>query len=446
MAEPTETKQKPRPAGDRMGIRRRLRAELSFSWESLRLNGRGLIFALLTGLVVGLCGGAFVYLLGLAERLRNETVWAALLFPLVGLLIVWLYKKGGIRTAGGTDIIIQAARGEQPVSRVLAPVIFVSTLLTHASGGSAGREGAALQLGGSLAELIRKGLRIDGSFEDLAIMCGMSAGFSAVFGNQISAAIFALEISCVGMLPLGALFPCVISSITAGTVARALGSRGVSFYLTASTPDALFYGRVLILGIACGLLSILVCYTFSGVRNGLELMLPNPYQRVIVGGAAVVLATLGLGTKLYLGTGQVLIDSAIRLGEAAPQDVVWKLALTAVTLGAGGKGGEIVPSFAIGASFGCVLGPLLGLPAPYAAAVGMIALFCGVTNCPITALVLGFEVFSFCNPAGFLAGVAAAFLVSGYGGLYSKQKFAFSKLASPDGTMQEEERYFDPDR
>ena len=444
MAEQAETKQKRRPSGDRMSLRRRLRAELSFSWESLRLNGRGLVFALLTGLVVGVCGGAFVHLLGLAERLRNETEWAALLFPLVGLLIVWLYKKGGIRTAGGTDIIIQAARGEQPVSRVLAPVIFVSTLLTHASGGSAGREGAALQLGGSLAELLRKGLRIDGSFEDLAIMCGMSAGFSAVFGNQISAAIFALEISCVGMLPLGALFPCVISSITAGTVARALGVRGVSFYLIASTPDALFYGRVLVLGIACGLLSILVCYTFSGVRTGLELMLPDPYQRVIVGGSAVVFTTLGLGTGLYLGTGQVLIDSAIRLGEAAPEDVVWKLALTAVTLGAGGKGGEIVPSFAVGASFGCVLGPLLGLPAPYAAAVGMIALFCGVTNCPITALILGFEVFSFCNPGGFLAGVAAAFLVSGYGGLYSKQKFAFSKAASPTGTMRDEEQYYEP--
>ena len=226
MADTPKTKQ--RPTGERMGILRRLRAEIVFSGESLRINGRGMLFGLLTGLVVGGCGSAFVHLLALAEQLRNETQWAALLLPIVGLLIVWMYKKGGIRTAGGTDLIIQAARGEQPVSRVLAPVIFLSTLLTHAFGGSAGREGAALQLGGSLAELIRKALRIDGSFEDLAIMCGMSAGFSAVFGNQISAVIFALEISCVGMLPLGALFPCVISSITAGTVARYLGVRGVA--------------------------------------------------------------------------------------------------------------------------------------------------------------------------------------------------------------------------
>ena len=223
-----------------------------------------------------------------------------------------------------------------------------------------------------------------------------------------------------------------------------LGVRGVSYFLTASTPNALFYGRVLVLGVACGLLSILVCYTFSGVRTGLERLLPNPYPRVIIGGAAVVLLTLGLDTKLYLGTGQVLIDEAIRQGSAAPEDVVWKLLFTALTLGAGCKGGEIVPSFAMGASFGCVLGPLLGLPAPYAAAVGMVSLFCGVTNCPLTALVLGFEVFSFCNPGGFLVGVAASFLVSGYGGLYSKQKFAFSKVSDPTGTLHEEERYFEP--
>ena len=149
MADTPKTKQ--RPTGERMGILRRLRAEIVFSGESLRINGRGMLFGLLTGLVVGGCGSAFVHLLALAEQLRNETQWAALLLPVVGLLIVWMYKKGGIRTAGGTDLIIQAARGEQPVSRVLAPVIFLSTLLTHAFGGSAGREGAALQLGGSLA-------------------------------------------------------------------------------------------------------------------------------------------------------------------------------------------------------------------------------------------------------------------------------------------------------
>lgn len=418
---------------------RQIRTEMFFSGESLRINARALLFGLAVGLVVGVVGGAFARLLGLAAQIREGTGWAIFLLPLAGLPVVWMYRKGGIKTVGGTDIIIQAARGEQPVSRVLAPVIFASTLLTHFFGGSAGREGAALQLGGSLAELVRKRLRIGDEFEDLAIMCGMSAGFSAVFGNQISAVIFALEISCVGMLPMGALFPCVVASITAGYVARAMGEQAVTYYISASTPDALFYGRVLVLSIACGLLSILVCYTFSGVRKGLEHFFPNPYLRVVVGGAAVVVLTLMLDTKYYLGSGQAIIDQTIGKGQCLPWDFLLKLLFTAVTLGAGFKGGEIVPSFAIGAAFGCAVGPLLGLPAPYAAAIGMIALFCGVTNCPLTSLVLGFEVFLFCNSGGFLVAVAASFLVSGYSGLYAKQKFAFSKMADATGTIPEEE-------
>ena len=381
--------------------------EVAFSGESLRINGRGLLFGLVVGLLVGVWGGLFARLLGAANHLREGTGWAMFLLPLAGLLVVWMYRRGGIKTAGGTDLIIQAARGEQPVSRLLAPVIFAATLLTHGFGGSAGREGAALQLGGSLAELVRKGGKLGAEFQDLAIMCGMSAGFSAVFGSQITAALFALEISCVGILPLGGLFPCVVSSLAAGTVARAMGVRAMRF---------------------------------SGVRAGLARLFPNPYLRVVVGSAGVMVLTLILGTKAYLGTGEALIAQAIDQGRAAPQDCLLKLLLTALTLGAGLKGGEIVPCFAIGASFGCVVGPLLGLPAPYAAAVGMVSLFCGVTNCPLTALMLGFEVFFFCNPGGFLMAVAASFLVSGYSGLYAKQKFAFSKTASPEGLAHEARR------
>lgn len=428
-----------RAGGEAKGLFREVYAEMIFSGESLLINARALVFALVVGLVVGLIGGLFARFLGFAAIVREETQWALFLLPLAGLPVVWMYRRGGIKTDGGTDLIVQAARGEQPVSRLLAPVIFSSTLLTHFFGGSAGREGAALQLGGSLAELVRKIMRIGDEFEDLAIMCGMSAGFSAVFGNQISAVIFALEISCVGMLPLGALFPCVVSSIVAGHVARAMGERAVTYIITASTPHIGFYCGVLVLSIACGLLSILVCYTFSGVRRALEHFFPNPYLRVIVGGAVVIVLTLLLGTKVYLGSGQAIIDQAIGKGEAMPWDFVLKLLLTAITLGAGFKGGEIVPSFAIGAAFGCVCGPLLGLPAPYAAAIGMIALFCGVTNCPLTSLVLGLEVFSFCNPGGFLMAVAASFLVSGYSGLYAKQKFAFSKVADSTGTVPEED-------
>ena len=426
-------------------IRRQLRGvgiEMRFSGDNLRLNLRGLLFGLAVGLVVGFVGGLFARLLSLAAVVRDGSDWPVYLLPLAGVMVVWLYQWGGIKTAGGTDLIIQAARGEQPVSRLLAPVIFVATLLTHFFGGSAGREGAALQLGGSLAVLVRKWMRIGNEFEDLAIMCGMSAGFSAVFGNQISAVIFALEISCVGILPMGALFPCVVSSITAGHVARAMGEVAVTYYIPTTAPDALFYGKVLVLGVACGLMSILVCYVFSGVRSLLEHLFPDPYLRVVIGGVVVVILTLVLDTKFYLGTGQVIIDQTIKEGTCMPWDFLLKLLFTAITLGAGFKGGEIVPSFAIGAAFGCLMGSLLGLPPSYAAAMGMVAMFCGVTNCPLTSLVLGFEVFLFTNSSGFLVAVAASFLVSGYGGLYQKQKFAFSKVADSTGTVPEEESIF----
>lgn len=431
---PRRSKQRQTP---RYAFLRGLYAEVAFSGESLRLSGRGLLFGLLTGLVVGLCGGVFARLLSLSQAVRGAAPWSMLFLPLAGLAVVWMYRRGGIKTAGGTDLIVEAARGEQPVSRLLAPVIFAATLLTHFFGGSAGREGAALQLGGSLAELVRKGVKMGEEFQDLAIMCGMAAGFSAVFGSQISAAIFALEISCVGILPLGALFPCVVSSVVAGMVARAMGVRAVTFYLSASTADALFYGRVLVLALLCGLLSIFVCYTFTGLRDALERWLPNPYLRVVLGSLGVIALAAGLGGA-YLGTGETMIHQAINEGQAGGGDFILKLLFTALTLAAGLKGGEIVPSFAIGAAFGCVVGPILGLPAPYAAAIGMISLFCGVTNCPLTALMLGFEVFFFCNPGGFLMAVAASFLVSGYSGLYAKQKFAFSKTASPAGLGRED--------
>ena len=359
MAEPNHS---PRKGGNPVtAFFRGLYTEMAFSKESLRLNGQGLLFGLGVGLLVGVLGGLFDRLLAWADVLRNGTAWASLLLPLAGLVVVWMYRRGGIKTAGGTDLIIQAARGEQPVSRLLAPVVFCATVLTHAFGGSAGREGAALQMGGSLAELVRKGTGLGGEFQDLAIMCGMSAGFSAVFGSPITATLFALEISCVGILPLGALFPCVVSALTAGTVARGLGVHGMYFYLTASTPDALFYGRVVVLALACGLLSTLVCYTFSGVRAGLERLFPNPYLRVVAGSAVVMLLTALLGTKAYLGSGAAMIQQALEQGSAQPWDFWWKLLLTAITLGAGLMGGEIFPSFAIGACFGCVVGPLLGL-------------------------------------------------------------------------------------
>ena len=397
------------------------------------------LLSVLMGGIGGILGAFFHHALHFVTHIRGDHPWLIWLLPLGGVLTIVIYRLFKLRNNRGTNEIIDAILDGEPVKPAIAPTIFLATAITHLFGGSAGREGAALQLGGSLAEVVRHVFRLGDEFEDLAVMCGMSAGFSAVFGNQISAVIFALEISCVGMLPMGALLPCVVSSIMAGEIAQLMGCHAVVFSLASSPEDFLFFTRVLILAVLCGLLSILVCYTFAGVRQFLERLFPDPYLRVVVGGCVVVLLTLLLNTRYYLGSGQALIDQSIGQGKALPWDFALKMFLTAITLGAGFKGGEIVPAFAIGASFGCVMGPLLGLDPSYAAAIGMVAVFCGVTNCPLTSLVLGFEVFSFCNPEGFLVAVAASFLVSGYSGLYAKQKFAFSKVADSTGTVAEGE-------
>ena len=190
---------------------------------------------------------------------------------------------------------------------------------------------------------------------------------------------------------------------------------------------------MVVLALACGPLSTLVCYTFSGVRAGLERLFPNPYLRVVAGSAVVMLLTALLGTKAYLGGRAAMIQQALEQGAPNPGIFWWKLLLTAITLGAGAQGGEIFPSFAIGACFGCVVGPLLvARPLRRRHRHGGPVLR-GDQLPPGGAGPWGGRSFSFCNPQGFLMAVAVSFLASGYSGLYAKQKFAFSKSASPEG-------------
>ena len=401
--------------------------EVAFSGESLRINGRGLLFGLVVGLLVGVWGGLFARLLGAANHLREGTGWAMFLLPLAGLLVVWMYRRGGIKTAGGTDLIIQAARGEQPVSRLLAPVIFAATLLTHGFGGSAGREGAALQLGGSLAELVRKGGKLGAEFQDLAIMCGMSAAFSALFGTPMAAAIFSMEVVSVGIMYYAALVPCVISSLIAHAIATSFGVSPDGFPL-GKIPDFTIGSAVeiSILAILCALVSILFCVMLHGSDHLYKKFFKNPYLRVFVGGCIVVVLTLLVGDQTYNGTGINIIARCMD-GTVRPEAFFLKMLFTAATLGAGYKGGEIVPSLFTGAAFGCLFGNVLGFSPTLCTAVGMSAVFCGVTNCPITSLLISFELFGYDGMPYFLLAIAFSYMLSGYFGLYQSQKIVYSK-------------------
>jgi H+/Cl- antiporter ClcA len=309
----------------------------------------------------------------------------------------------------------------------MAPLIFVSTTITHLFGGSAGREGAALQLGGSIANMLGKLIRLGDEDRRLVIMCGMSAGFSALFGTPMAAAIFSMEVVRVGVMQYSGFVPCVVSSMVAHFVAQFMKVPPEVFHLhgiPAISPVG--FGQILLFACVTALVSILFCVVLHEAEHLYEHTFKNPYVRIAVAGVAVVLLAALLGGEC-LGSGMGIIEHIFHEGETKPYIFLLKMVFTALTLGAGFKGGEIVPSFTVGAAFGCTVASLLGLPVPLAAACGMVGVFCGVTNCPLTSLLIAFELFGFAGMPYYLTTVAVSYMLSGYYGLYHAQRIMYSK-------------------
>ncbi len=402
--------------------------ELSAHWLNYAKTLLKLIlFSLAVGLSVGFVGALFHMAIEIATGLRELHRWILFLLPVAGLVIVWSYRVTGMSDDKGTEYIIGAVREGRMLRIRTAPLIFLGTVLTHLTGGSAGREGAALQLGGSISNFLGRLLHLDEKDGRIITMCGMAAGFSALFGTPLAAAIMAMEVISVGIMYYSAIVPCVLSALIAQAVANAMGVAPTTF-VVAEVPEAtaLVLCQLVGLGILCALVSVLFCGIMHIVPKLYDKITKNPYIRVIIGGVLVVLLSLLLGGD-YNGAGVSVIQNALN-GEARPEAFVVKAILTALTLAAGFKGGEIVPAFFCGATFGCFYGSLLGLPASFAAAVGMVSVFCGVTNCPLTAILLAYEMFGGDGLALYALAIAVSYMLSGYSGLYHSQKIVYSKL------------------
>jgi H+/Cl- antiporter ClcA len=309
----------------------------------------------------------------------------------------------------------------------MAPLIIIATVLTHLFGGSAGREGAALQLGGSLGHKIGDLLHLDEEDKKVIVMSGMSAAFSALFGTPMAAAIFPIEMVCVGSFYYVALVPCVLASLIASNFAASMGINPEAFTIT-FIPEMtiLNAGKVILLGLLCGAVSVLFCLAMHTASDLYGKYIKNPYLRVLAGGAIIVVLTFILQTTDYNGAGIPVIDKAME-GEVVPYAFLLKILFTAITLGAGFKGGEIVPSFFIGSTFGCLMGQLLGISPSLCAALGLIGVFCGATNCPLSSMFISFELFGFDGGAYFLIVAAISYMISGYSSLYHNQKIVYSK-------------------
>lgn len=386
-----------------------------------------LVLAVLTGLSVGFISSLFARVLKFVTNYRTEHFWVFFLLPVSGLIIVFLYQKFG-QEDGGTNQVLSTIRSQDDVPFRSAPLIFVSTILTHFAGGSAGREGAAIQLGGSIGNQLGSWFHFDEEDRHVMVMCGMSAAFSAVFGTPMAAAVFSMEVVSVGIMYYAALVPCVIASIIASKFAAGFGINPESFHVVNIPELTIETGlKMVLVAIACAAISIIFCMALQGVSKLYAKFLKNPYIRIVAASAIIIVITLFLRTSDYMGAGNNLIELAVENGQARPLDFFWKLVLTALTMRAGFRGGEIVPSFCIGATFGCIMGHLIGLSPSICAAAGMAALFCGVTNCPITSILIAFELFGFRGASYYLIAVSISYAVSGYYGLYKDQTIVYSK-------------------
>lgn len=335
-----------------------------------------------------------------ATALRTAHPWLLAGLPLAGLAIVGLYALAGYRESHpGTNLVLECGRSGEPEPLRLAPLIFLSTALTHLCGGSSGREGAALQLGGSMGSALGRALHLNREDEKTMILTGMSAVFSALFGTPLAAAVFCIEVADVGLLAEASLLPCLVSALTAFWTAGRLAVAPTRFAVTAPAllqPAGRGAGAGAGHRLRTGQPAVLLGHAHGGAR-----LPPRPAQLRPAhggGGCLVILASLLLHAAgqgwVYNGAGVGVITAAVEQGTTpSALAFVLKIALTALTLGAGYKGGEIVPTFFVGATFGCVIGPLLGLAPGFAAAVGMAACFCGVANCPLASILLSMELF-----------------------------------------------------
>lgn len=388
--------------------------------------GKWIVMGTITGSVVGLVGSAFALCLSAVNQLRAARPEILFFLPVSGILIVFLYRFFRNTHDTGTNMVIASLQSSTNISFQMAPLIFVSTVLTHLCGGSAGREGAALQIGGGLTNLLSNIPFLHFNEEDrkINVMCGMSAGFSALFGTPLAAAVFSLEVVRVGAMNYHALVPCVISAFTARFVAEWFGIGAEAFHvgeIPVPTPAAML--KCLILGAALAVVSVVFCLILHGCEYGYRCFFRNPYLRIAAAGVFVIGLRFLVGTDLYLGSGTILIEEIFEHSEPAPLlAFLLKMVFTGLTLGAGFKGGEIVPSFCIGAAFGSCVAGIMGMPIGLVTACGMAGLFCGVTNCPMTALLVAFEMFGFEGMPYYLITIAVSYMLSGRGGLYHAQK------------------------
>ena len=396
--------------------------------NDIKYGIKWVLISLVLGSICGMVGALFHHAIDYVTEIREIHNVFIYLMPLGGLLIVFLYHRVGLHNEPGTNTIIQSVRQQEKVPRILAPAIFLATVITHLVGGSSGREGAALQIGGSIGTTLGRFMKVDKKDMSILVMCGMSAVFSALFGTPLTATIFSMEVISVGVLYYSALLPCLCSSLVAFFVAQIFGCASVKYQISEVMIINLHtFIYLLGLSLCIAIVSIMFVLLMHYSHKMFHKYFSNPYVRVIVGSVIIMLLVLLCG-KDYLGAGMNMVDKAM-YEQVQSYDFILKAVFTAITIGCGFKGGEIVPSFFIGATLGYTIGNFIGIDPHVCASLGMVGMFCCVINSPITSLILGIEIFGSQNILTFAIVIAFCYVLSGYYSLYHAQKFVYSKTS-----------------
>ncbi|GAB2779936.1 H+/Cl- antiporter ClcA [Hymenobacter luteus] len=392
---------------------------------------RWVLLSGLVGVAAGSASAFFLVALDWVTNWRELHPWALALLPAAGFLIGLAYHYFGSRAGRGNNLIleeIQAPAG--PVPLRLVPLVLGGTLLTHLFGGSAGREGTAVQMGAALADQLPPLLRLRPHDRRLLLLAGMSAGFASVFGTPLAGAVFGLEVVRLGSIRYEALLPAFLAALSADFVTRAWGV-GHTHYpqLSALPVTPAGVGWTLLAAALFGL----AARSFATLTHWLSRQFARisyPPLRPVVGGVLLVAAVWALGTTRYIGLGVPVIAEAFRV-PLPPQDFLLKLLLTALTLGCGFKGGEVTPLFFMGATLGSALAVVLPLPVALLAAMGFVGVFAGAANTPLACLLMGLELFG-TLAGGYLAlACVVAYLFSGHRGIYSAQLIEQAKHPRP---------------